>query len=87
MIRPIDLTTQLLFPMWDLKDEEDITVMMVSVEGIKDGRKMKFTWDLSDQYDQAYRHPFDGAYNGLYGYCCSQAYYQRIIHKERDFPS
>ena len=53
LIRPIDLTTQLLFPMWDLKDEEDITVMMVSVEGIKDGRKMKFTWELSDQYDRA----------------------------------
>jgi saccharopine dehydrogenase-like NADP-dependent oxidoreductase len=53
LIRPIDLTTQLLFPMWDLKDEEDITVMMVSVEGIKEGRKMKFTWELSDQYDRA----------------------------------
>jgi len=53
LIRPLDLTTQLLFPMWELKDEEDITVMMVSVEGIKDGRKMKFTWELSDQYDRA----------------------------------
>ena len=53
LIRPIDLTTQLLFPMWDLKDEEDITIMMVSVEGIKDGRKLKFTWELSDQFDQA----------------------------------
>ena len=53
LIRPIDLTTQLLFPMWDLKDEEDLTVMMVMVEGIKDGRKMRFTWNLSDQYDPA----------------------------------
>jgi lysine 6-dehydrogenase len=51
LIRPIDLTTQLLFPMWDLKDEEDLTVMMVMVEGIKDGKRMRFTWDLSDQYD------------------------------------
>jgi saccharopine dehydrogenase-like NADP-dependent oxidoreductase len=53
LIRPIDLTTQLLFPMWDLKDEEDITVMMVMVEGIKDGKKLRFTWELSDQYDRA----------------------------------
>jgi saccharopine dehydrogenase-like NADP-dependent oxidoreductase len=53
LIRPIDLTTQLLFPMWDLKDEEDLTVMMVMVEGIKDGRKMRFTWNLSDHYDPA----------------------------------
>jgi lysine 6-dehydrogenase len=52
-IRPVDLTTQLLFPMWELKDEEDLTVMMVIVEGIKDGKKMRFTWELSDQYDQA----------------------------------
>jgi lysine 6-dehydrogenase len=52
-IRPIDLTTQLLFPMWELKDDEDLTVMMVIVEGIKDGKKMRFTWELSDQYDQA----------------------------------
>jgi saccharopine dehydrogenase-like NADP-dependent oxidoreductase len=52
-IRPIDLTTQLLFPMWDLKDEEDITIMMVTVEGIKDGKKIRYTWELNDQYDQA----------------------------------
>lgn len=53
VIRPIDFTTHLLFPMWDLKDEEDLTVMMIMVEGIKDGRKMRYTWDLSDQFDQA----------------------------------
>jgi lysine 6-dehydrogenase len=53
LIRPIDLTTQLLFPMWDLKDEEDLTVMMVMVEGIKAGEKIRFTWELSDQFDQA----------------------------------
>jgi lysine 6-dehydrogenase len=52
-IRPIDLTTQLLFPMWELKDEEDLTVMMVMVEGIKDGSRMRYTWELSDQFDQA----------------------------------
>lgn len=51
-IRPIDLTTQLLFPMWDLKDEEDLTVMMVMVEGMKEGKKMRYTWELSDQYDK-----------------------------------
>jgi len=53
LIRPIDLTTKLLFPMWELKDQEDITVMLVSVEGIKDGRKLRFTWELSDEYDHA----------------------------------
>ena len=50
-IRPIDLTTRLLFPMWDLKDEEDITVMKVTVEGIKDGKRGKYSWDLADSFD------------------------------------
>lgn len=51
LIRPIDLTTQLLFPLWDLNNEEDLTVMMVSVEGSKGGKKIKYTWELSDQFD------------------------------------
>jgi lysine 6-dehydrogenase len=52
MIRPIDLTTKLLFPMWDLANEEDLTVMMVMVEGLKDGKKVRYTWDLADYYDR-----------------------------------
>jgi lysine 6-dehydrogenase len=52
LIRPIDLTTQLLFPMWDLKDEEDVTVMMVMVEGLKNNKKLRYTWELSDQLDR-----------------------------------
>jgi saccharopine dehydrogenase-like NADP-dependent oxidoreductase len=51
MVRPIDLTTRLLFPMWELKDEHDVTVMLVMVEGIKDNRKTRYTWELSDEYD------------------------------------
>jgi len=51
-IRPIDLTTHLLFPLWDLKDEEDVTVMQVIVEGIKNNRKQRFTWELWDRYDK-----------------------------------
>ena len=53
MIRPIDLTTQLLFPMWELKDEQDLTVMQVVVEGIKDNRRTRYTWELADQFDPA----------------------------------
>jgi len=52
-VRPIDVTTQLLFPMWDLKDEEDLTVMKIMVEGMKDGKRKRFTWDLADRYDRA----------------------------------
>lgn len=51
LIRPIDMTTSLLFPMWDLKDEEDLTVMQVTAEGLKDGKRLRFTWDLADSLD------------------------------------
>ncbi len=52
MIRPIDLTTRLLFPMWDLKDEEDLTVMQVMVEGTKEGKRFRFSWELMDEFDK-----------------------------------
>jgi saccharopine dehydrogenase-like NADP-dependent oxidoreductase len=50
-VRPIDLTTRLLFPMWELKDEEDLTVMKVIAEGVKEGRRLRYTWDLTDYAD------------------------------------
>ena len=52
-LRPIDLTTSLLFPMWKFTEMDvDITVMKVVVEGIKDGRKLRYTWDLFDRKDE-----------------------------------
>ncbi len=51
-IKPLDLTARLLFPKWKLeKGEADLTVMKVEVAGKKDGKKVKYTWDLIDRYD------------------------------------
>ncbi|MCK9421873.1 MAG: saccharopine dehydrogenase NADP-binding domain-containing protein [Bacteroidales bacterium] len=51
-IRPIDFTSQLLFPKWKLNEGEvDITVMQVIVEGVKAGKRMRYIWDLFDKYD------------------------------------
>ena len=51
-IRPIDLTARLLFPMWQLPEGEgDLTVMRIAVEGSLDGRRIRRTWDMLDQYD------------------------------------
>jgi len=51
-VRPIDLTTRLLFPKWKLNEGEvDITVMKIITEGVKEGRNMRYTWDLYDRYD------------------------------------
>jgi saccharopine dehydrogenase-like NADP-dependent oxidoreductase len=53
-VRPIDVTARLLFPVWKLREgERDITVMKVVVEGIKDGKKTRYTYDLLDAYDPA----------------------------------
>ena len=54
MIRPIDFTAKLLFPKWKLNEGEvDITVMKVVVEGKKEGKRMRYTYDLLDKYDPA----------------------------------
>lgn len=51
-ISPLDITSKLLFPKWELKTgEEDITVMKVIVEGIKDNKQLRYTWNLLDVYD------------------------------------
>lgn len=53
-VRPIDLTSRLLFPLWKPGDgEEDLTVMRVVVDGRRDGRLQRHTFDLLDRYDRA----------------------------------
>jgi lysine 6-dehydrogenase len=52
-IRPLDFTAKLLFPKWKLKEgEEDITVMRVIIEGLKNGKKLRYQYDLFDQFDK-----------------------------------
>ena len=52
-VRPLDLTSKLLFPMWKLNEgEEDFTVMRVLVEGRKDGKRERHVFDLLDSYDR-----------------------------------
>ena len=51
---PLELTTKLLFPMWQMHEgEEDFTVMRVIVEGKKSGKTVTYTYDLLDRYDRA----------------------------------
>lgn len=51
-IRPIDVTANLLFPAWKLKEgEREFTVMRIEVEGKKDGKRLLYTYDLLDYFD------------------------------------
>jgi len=51
-VRPIDVTAKLLFPILRIDDgEEDLTVMRIIAEGIKDGKKLRVIYDLFDTFD------------------------------------
>jgi saccharopine dehydrogenase-like NADP-dependent oxidoreductase len=51
-ISPLELTSELLFDQWKLREgETDITVMKVEVGGIKDGAFVTISYDLYDEYD------------------------------------
>lgn len=51
-IRPLDLTSKLLFPQWKLGDEEkEFTVMRVIVSGLENNKQVTYTYDLLDRYD------------------------------------
>jgi saccharopine dehydrogenase-like NADP-dependent oxidoreductase len=68
-IRPVDLTTRLLFPKWKLeKNEAEFTVMQISLQGIENGRKVKYVYDLLDRDD-----PVTGAssMSRTTGYTCT----------------
>ena len=51
-VRPLDVTSHLLFPKWTFEpDEPDVTVMRVLAHGRRDGRAMRLEWDLRDDFD------------------------------------
>lgn len=51
-IKPIDLTTRLLFPMWKLEDGEDeFTIMRVIIRAEDGGRNLEYRYDLFDRYN------------------------------------
>jgi len=52
-IKPIDFTSKLLFPIWELKEgDEEFTVMRVLIEGKKDKKKIRYTYNLLDRHNE-----------------------------------
>ncbi len=52
-ISPLEVTSKILFNKWKLnKGDEDITVMKIVVEGKKSDKKLRYTFDLYDEYDR-----------------------------------
>jgi lysine 6-dehydrogenase len=55
-VRPIDLTAELLFPMWKLQEGEgDLTVMQIQVVGTRNSQRLRYVYDLLDHYDHDQR--------------------------------
>ena len=51
-IRPIDFTSQLLFPKWKLQEGEgDLTVMKIIIRGKEGTENVEYVYDLYDEYD------------------------------------
>jgi saccharopine dehydrogenase-like NADP-dependent oxidoreductase len=51
-VRPIDLTTAILFPKWKMgPGEADITALWVGVEGRQGGREVRHVFRMLDRYD------------------------------------
>lgn len=58
-ISPLAFTKHLLFPLWQLeKGEHDLTLMKILVEGTKMGKRLRYEFDLYDEY-----HPATGIHS------------------------
>jgi lysine 6-dehydrogenase len=54
MVRPLDVTSALLFPQWMYEEgEPDLTVLRIVLEGKKEGARVRHSWELIDRYDAA----------------------------------
>ncbi len=51
MIRPIDVTSKLLFPKWEMKKgDEDFTVMRIIIQGFENEKKVTYQYNLLDRF-------------------------------------
>ena len=51
MIRPIDLTSALLFPKWKMAaGDKDFTIMRIIIKGNENGEKVQYEYNLLDRY-------------------------------------
>ncbi|MDC1063547.1 saccharopine dehydrogenase C-terminal domain-containing protein [Flavobacteriales bacterium] len=50
-IKPIDVTSKLLFPKWEMKEgDKDFTIMRIIIKGEENGNQVKYQYNLLDRY-------------------------------------
>ncbi|MBN1542262.1 saccharopine dehydrogenase NADP-binding domain-containing protein [candidate division KSB1 bacterium] len=70
-IRPIDMTSALLFPKWLLEEgEQEFTVMRVEISGREDGKPICYEYGILDRTD---RETQTTSMARTTGYCCTAA--------------
>ena len=53
-VRPVDLSSKLLFPLWKLKEgEKEFTAMKIIIKGKEENANKVYTYNLFDTYDEA----------------------------------
>ncbi len=73
-IKPVDLTSKLLFPFWaPKKGEEDFTILDVLIEGEEKGKKTSHRYFILDSYDQTKQNSSMARTTGFT--CCAAARY------------
>lgn len=51
MIRPIDVTSKLLFPKWEMKEgDKDFTIMRIIMKGTENGEQTTYQYSLLDRF-------------------------------------
>jgi len=55
-VKPISITSKLLFELWRLEeDEADFTVMQIVMDGQRNGKRLRYIYNLLDNYDEETR--------------------------------
>ena len=50
-IKPIELTSKLLFPKWEMKEgDRDFTIMRIIIKGLEKGKSVEYEYNLLDRY-------------------------------------
>ena len=53
-VRPLELTTKLLFPKWKFEENEpEFTIMRITIKGEEQGKPKKYIYNLFDKFDTA----------------------------------
>ncbi len=52
-IKPIELTSKLIFPHWKPdEDEKEFTILMMIIKGTQNGKKKELVYTVFDKYDE-----------------------------------